>query len=99
MDSDLLSLFLSFINWKNGPESDSSDMVSLCCYHCSCDVDSAALLQTSAQLQFCLCTFVFVVALYISIIFQQTSLAEIPLKRAVHALIRNILPSCCGQTV
>ncbi len=44
IDSDWVSMFLSFISWeKNRSESDSNDIVSLCLYHYSCGVDSAIL--------------------------------------------------------
>ncbi len=38
MDSDWLSVFLSFISWKNCSGSDSNGIVSLCLYHYSCGV-------------------------------------------------------------
>ncbi len=43
IDSDWLSMFLSFISWKNRSESDSNDIFSLCLYRYSCGVDSALL--------------------------------------------------------
>ncbi len=44
IDSDWVSMILSFISWKkNHSGSDSNDIVSLCLYRYSCGVDSAIL--------------------------------------------------------
>ncbi len=44
MNSDWMSMFVSFISWKkNRSGSDSNDIVSLCLYRYSCGVDSAIL--------------------------------------------------------
>ncbi len=42
IDSDWLSVFVSFISWKKN-RSDSNDIVSLCLYRYSCGVDCAIL--------------------------------------------------------
>ncbi len=41
LDSDWLSMFVSFISWKN----DSNDIASLCFYRYSCGVDYSIILR------------------------------------------------------
>jgi len=38
IDSNWLSMFVSFISWKTNSESDSNGIVSLCLYRYSCGV-------------------------------------------------------------
>ncbi len=52
MDSDWLSVFLSFFNWtKNHSESDSSDIALLCGYCFSSDVNFTIFIESERLLK------------------------------------------------